>query len=34
VLGDFGAPISLAPGEDRGEFLTRARQAVMDLRES
>jgi hypothetical protein len=30
----YGAPISLAPGEDRGEFLTRARQAVMDLRES
>ena len=30
----FGAPIALAPGEDRGEFLARARQAVIDLRES
>ncbi len=30
----FGAPISLGVGEERGAFLTRARQAVMDLRES
>ena len=30
----FGAPIVLQEGEDRGAFLTRARQAVLDLRES
>jgi len=30
----FGAPIALGAGEDRGEFLARARQAVMDLRET
>ncbi|MEO7953897.1 MAG: lysophospholipid acyltransferase family protein [Polaromonas sp.] len=30
----FGAPIALGAGEDRGSFLTRARQAVVDLRES
>ncbi len=30
----FGAPISLGADEDRGTFLARARQAVMDLRES
>ena len=28
----FGAPVALQPGEDRGAFLTRARQAVVDLR--
>ena len=30
----FGAPIALQEGEDRGAFLTRARQAVLDLRET
>ena len=30
----FGAPISLQPGEDRGTFLARARQAVLALRDS
>jgi len=30
----FGAPISLGTGEERSAFLARARQAVMDLRES
>ena len=30
----FGVPLSLGPGEDRGRFLARARQAVLDLRES
>ena len=30
----FGAPIALAADEERGHFLTRARQAVLDLRES
>jgi 1-acyl-sn-glycerol-3-phosphate acyltransferase len=30
----FGAPIVLQEGEDRGAFLTRARQAVLDLRET
>ena len=30
----FGAPIVLQEGEDRSAFLTRARQAVLDLRES
>ena len=29
----FGAPVQLAPGEDRGEFLARARQAVVALRD-
>ena len=29
----FGAPIALLPHEDRGIFLTRARQAMLDLRE-
>lgn len=28
----FGAPIQLHPGEDKRDFLDRARQAVMDLR--
>ncbi len=28
----FGAPIALGPDEDRSAFLTRARQAVVDLR--
>jgi 1-acyl-sn-glycerol-3-phosphate acyltransferase len=28
----FGAPVAPAPGEDKREFLARARQAVMDLR--
>ena len=28
----FGAPVALQPDEDRGGFLTRARQAVVDLR--
>ncbi len=28
----FGAPVQLADGEDRGAFLARARQAVVDLR--
>ena len=30
----FGAPIALTAQEDRGHFLTRARQAVLDLRET
>ena len=30
----FGAPVVLEPDEDRGAFLTRARQAVLDLREA
>ena len=30
----FGAPSALAADEERGHFLTRARQAVLDLRES
>jgi 1-acyl-sn-glycerol-3-phosphate acyltransferase len=30
----FGAPIVLQDGEDRGAFLTRARRAVLDLRET
>lgn len=30
----FGAPIVLGSDEDRSSFLTRARQAVLDLRES
>jgi 1-acyl-sn-glycerol-3-phosphate acyltransferase len=30
----FGAPIALQDGEDRGAFLTRARQSVLDLRET
>jgi 1-acyl-sn-glycerol-3-phosphate acyltransferase len=30
----FGAPIVLQEGEDRSAFLTRARQAVLDLRET
>ena len=30
----FGAPIVLHVGEDRSAFLTRARQSVLDLRES
>ncbi len=30
----FGAPIGLQEGEDRGAFLARARQTVLDLRES
>ena len=30
----FGAPVALQEGEDRGAFLTRARQAVLDLRET
>lgn len=30
----FGAPIALGSDEDRGQFLTRARQAVISLRES
>ena len=29
----FGAPIELAPGEERRPFLDRARRAVMALRE-
>jgi hypothetical protein len=29
----FGAPVALGPDEDRKVFLTRARQAVIDLRE-
>ncbi len=29
----FGAPVQLAPGEDRGEFLARARHAVIALRD-
>ena len=28
----FGAPLHLAPGEDKREFLVRARQAVLELR--
>jgi hypothetical protein len=27
----FGAPIRLEPGEDKGAFLRRARQSVLDL---
>jgi hypothetical protein len=34
VLGDLRRADCAGPGEDRGEFLDRARQAVMDLRES
>ena len=30
----YGAPIAVQAGEDRAHFLTRARQAVMDLRET
>lgn len=30
----FGVPLALGPDEDRSSFLTRARQAVVDLRES
>lgn len=30
----FGAPIALATGEERGHFLTRARDAVLALREA
>ena len=30
----FGAPVALEAGEERAHFLTRARRAVMDLRES
>jgi 1-acyl-sn-glycerol-3-phosphate acyltransferase len=30
----FGAPVALQDGEDRGAFLARARQAVLDLRET
>jgi 1-acyl-sn-glycerol-3-phosphate acyltransferase len=30
----FGAPLVLQPGEERSSFLTRARQAVMALRDS
>ena len=30
----FGAPVVLQPDEDRSAFLTRARQAVLDLRET
>ncbi len=30
----FGAPVVLHEGEDRSAFLTRARQSVLDLRES
>ena len=30
----FGAPIALQEGEDRSAFLTRARQSVIDLRET
>lgn len=30
----FGAPLVLAPGEERGDFLARARQAVIALRDS
>jgi 1-acyl-sn-glycerol-3-phosphate acyltransferase len=30
----FGAPIALQDGEDRGAFLARARQSVLDLRET
>lgn len=30
----YGAPIAIEAGEDRAHFLTRARQAVMDLRET
>jgi 1-acyl-sn-glycerol-3-phosphate acyltransferase len=29
----FGAPVALEPGEDRGHFLDRARQAVIALRD-
>jgi len=30
----FGAPLRLAPGEDKRAFLDRARAAVMALREA
>lgn len=30
----FGTPLVLAPGEERGDFLARARQAVIALRDS
>ena len=30
----FGAPVVLQEGEDRSAFLTRARQSVLDLRET
>jgi 1-acyl-sn-glycerol-3-phosphate acyltransferase len=30
----FGAPLVLEPGEERGSFLTRARQAVLALRDT
>jgi 1-acyl-sn-glycerol-3-phosphate acyltransferase len=30
----FGAPLALGDGEDRGAFLSRARQAVVDLRDT
>ena len=30
----FGAPIAVEPGEERAQFLSRARRAVIDLRES
>ena len=30
----YGAPITIEAGEDRAHFLTRARQVVMDLRET
>jgi len=30
----FGAPIALGEGEDRADFLARARQAVVDLRDT
>ncbi len=30
----YGAPIAVEAGEDRAHFLTRARQAVLDLRET
>jgi hypothetical protein len=35
ILGSatFGAPIRLAPGEDRDAFLNRARAALIDLGE-
>lgn len=28
---DFGAPLSLAEGEDKEHFLSRARQSLLDL---
>lgn len=30
----FGAPVALAPGEDRKDFLERARRAVLELRDA